>query len=760
MIPWSPLARGVLAGNRTRAGEKRTTRSQHRPVHRLPLQRAGRLRRRRPRRRGRGRARASRRRRSRSAWLLHKPGVTAPIVGATKLGHLEDAIAAEQLELERRGDRSGSRSRTCRTPSSATNPGAARRAGVVSLIRRGCARRQRDLVSHPRRRRRCSPTSRSASGNGEHVALVGANGAGKTTLIRAIAGEVPVDEGSVHVDGELRVMQPAGRLARRGPHRARPAARALAAPRPRRAGTELDAAEAAPRRDPASGPAWRWRAPTQPGATPAAGTPRCSGTRARRSRCAQPLPTAAVAAPRRRSRAASRSGSRSRCCCARTPTCSCSTSPTTTSTSPGKQLARGRAARLPEDDAAHQPRPGAARRRGRQGRHPRGPHRVDARRLVRRPGTRRATRASPASTRSTGAASEERKRLEESLQRVPPPRARWAATSSRRRVRATKSKIERFEATAPTDRVQRRSRCRCGSAATAPASASSICEQLELHGLTDPFDVEVWFGERIAVLGPNGTGQEPLPPPARGGAGRRTTARGASARASCPATSRRPTSSPSSRGVAVLDVVMTRRHRPGQGDGDAAALRVARLRDRSRSRRCRAVSRPGFQILLLELSGANLLLLDEPTDNLDLVSAEALEEALDSFVGTVVAVTHDRWFLRRFDRFLIFGRDCSVREHLEPRLRLTANAPRGPMLDTSRSVVRDSARRGHDGGKRDEVRASRSAEVRLGGRRSCWSSLLVDVVHDADDRRDRDRERRDAGPQQPHARDRSTPRAT
>lgn len=73
-----------------------------------------------------------------------------------------------------------------------------------------------------------------------------------------------------------------------------------------------------------------------------------------------------------------------------------------------------------------------------------------------------------------------------------------------------------------------------------------------------------------------------------------------------------------------------------------------------------------FQILLLELSGATMLLLDEPTDNLDLHSAEALEEALDAFEGTVVAVTHDRWFARQFDRFLVFGSDGRVYESPDP----------------------------------------------------------------------------------------------
>ena len=73
-----------------------------------------------------------------------------------------------------------------------------------------------------------------------------------------------------------------------------------------------------------------------------------------------------------------------------------------------------------------------------------------------------------------------------------------------------------------------------------------------------------------------------------------------------------------------------------------------------------------FQILLLELSGATLLLLDEPTDNLDVLSAEALEEALEAFEGTVLAVTHDRWFARSLDRFLVFGSDGVVYESDEP----------------------------------------------------------------------------------------------
>jgi 1-deoxyxylulose-5-phosphate synthase len=98
VIPWSPLARGVLAGNRTRDGEKRTTRSGSDPftdyLYDQPtdfdvVDRVAEV----AHERGVPAAQVA------LAWLLHRPGVTAPIVGATKPGHLEDAIAAEQLSL-------------------------------------------------------------------------------------------------------------------------------------------------------------------------------------------------------------------------------------------------------------------------------------------------------------------------------------------------------------------------------------------------------------------------------------------------------------------------------------------------------------------------------------------------------------------------------------------------------------------------------------------------------------------------------------
>jgi len=98
VIPWSPLARGVLAGNRTRSGERRTTRAGTDPfsdsMYAAPsdfdiVDRVAAV----------ASARGVRPAQVALAWLLQRPGVTAPIIGATKLGHLEDALAGEQLNL-------------------------------------------------------------------------------------------------------------------------------------------------------------------------------------------------------------------------------------------------------------------------------------------------------------------------------------------------------------------------------------------------------------------------------------------------------------------------------------------------------------------------------------------------------------------------------------------------------------------------------------------------------------------------------------
>jgi aryl-alcohol dehydrogenase-like predicted oxidoreductase len=98
VLPWSPLARGLLAGNRTREGEKLTTRAKTDPfgdslyqpeLDFAVVDRVAEV----------ADARGVTSARIALAWLLHKPGVTAPIVGSTKVEHLEDAIAAEQLSL-------------------------------------------------------------------------------------------------------------------------------------------------------------------------------------------------------------------------------------------------------------------------------------------------------------------------------------------------------------------------------------------------------------------------------------------------------------------------------------------------------------------------------------------------------------------------------------------------------------------------------------------------------------------------------------
>jgi ATPase subunit of ABC transporter with duplicated ATPase domains len=233
------------------------------------------------------------------------------------------------------------------------------------------------------------------------------------------------------------------------------------------------------------------------------------------------------------------------------------------------------------------------------------------------------------------------------------------------RLQAAVTRLRRFEEEGPPEQAPRDQNVRMRLRGGRTGKRAVICENLTLTGTTDAFDAEIWYDDRVAVLGANGSGKssflrllagEPVPHEGTARLGARVV----------PGFFAQTHTRPDLEGRTPAEILMTEH---AQLINEAMAA-LARYELQACARQPFGTLSGGqqarLQILLLELAGATLLLLDEPTDNLDLPSAEALQQGLESYQGTVLAVTHDRWFARSFERFLVFAPDGQVREAAEP----------------------------------------------------------------------------------------------
>ncbi|GGD74736.1 ABC-F family ATP-binding cassette domain-containing protein [Microbacterium murale] len=256
------------------------------------------------------------------------------------------------------------------------------------------------------------------------------------------------------------------------------------------------------------------------------------------------------------------------------------------------------------------------------------------------------------------------------------------------RYRAAQTRLRKFEEAGPPEERPPSQEFDMRLRGARTGKRAVVAEHLELTGLMRPFDAEIWYGDRIGVLGSNGSGKSHfLRLLARGGTdpdptlghvtstGEQVDAVAHTGRATLgarvvPGLFAQTHAHPEFVGRTLLEVLHRGDERRAGMPREAASSALDRYGlVRQAQQTFDSLSggqQARFQVLLLELSGATLLLLDEPTDNLDLESAEALEEALTRFEGTVLAVTHDRWFARSFDRFLVFGTDGDVYESDAP----------------------------------------------------------------------------------------------
>ncbi|MEU2242785.1 ATP-binding cassette domain-containing protein [Streptomyces sp. NPDC018338] len=234
------------------------------------------------------------------------------------------------------------------------------------------------------------------------------------------------------------------------------------------------------------------------------------------------------------------------------------------------------------------------------------------------------------------------------------------------RYAAAQTRLRKFEEAGPPPEPPREQDIRMRLRGGRTGVRAVTVENLELTGLMKPFSLEIFYGERVGVLGSNGSGKSHF---LRLLAGDPTVAHTGDWKLGArvvPGHFAQTHAHPELAGRPLVDILWSE-HAKDRG----AAMSMLRRYELERQGdqpfdKLSGGQQARFQILLMELAGTTALLLDEPTDNLDLESAEALQDGLESYDGTVLAVTHDRWFAKSFDRFLVFGSDGVVRETTEP----------------------------------------------------------------------------------------------
>jgi ATPase subunit of ABC transporter with duplicated ATPase domains len=233
------------------------------------------------------------------------------------------------------------------------------------------------------------------------------------------------------------------------------------------------------------------------------------------------------------------------------------------------------------------------------------------------------------------------------------------------RLQAAVTRLSKFEEKGPPELAPREQNVRMRLRGGRTGKRAVICEQLELSGLMNPFDLEVWYGERVAVLGSNGSGKSHFLRLLAGDEVRHQGVARLGARV-VPGMFAQTHARPDLEKRTPLEILMTEHALLINEAMSALSRYELQVCARQPFASLSGGQQARLQILLLELAGSTLLLLDEPTDNLDLASAEALQEGLESYEGTVLAVTHDRWFARSFDRFVVFGSTGEVYEAAGP----------------------------------------------------------------------------------------------